>query len=432
MRHLPALCRPISRTGAPNTMPPSSNTPQKVIFHVDMDAFYAAVEQRDNPLLRGKPVIVGALPGKRGVVSTASYEARKFGVRSAMPINEAHRRCPQGTFLFPRFPIYSAESRRVMETLRSFSPAVEPISIDEAFVDMTGTEKLWGAPQDAAAEIARCIREVTDGLTASIGIAPNKFLAKLASDIQKPSGITQTPFCAEEIYSWLAPLSVSRIWGVGVKTQQVLQSWGIETIGDLQKLGRHKLLELFGKQGGALHSLARGFDSRDVGEREPVKSVSREHTFNRDSYNRDEWKQTLLSLASDVGRRARARGLQGNTVVLSYRTPDFQRRSRRQRLEHPTNISKDIYEQACSLLEALPANVQALRLIGVGITGFAPPVQTSLFEGTDAPEKQRWKVSEEAMDRLTERFGRSAILRAAQVDTGKQGKPRGSSPNGKR
>ena len=204
-----------------------------VFFHVDMDAFFASVEQRDNPSFRGKPVIVGARPGTRGVVSAASYEARSYGVHSAMPISEAVRRCPGAVFAVPRFSAYSHASEEIMNTLAEFSPRVDQVSVDEAFLDMTGTQRLWGEPLATAQKIKKRIWD-TQHLTASIGIAPNKFLSKLASDINKPDGITITPFCHDAIKSWLAPLPVKSMWGVGKKSETALGFLGVYTIGDLQ------------------------------------------------------------------------------------------------------------------------------------------------------------------------------------------------------
>ncbi|MBD3314499.1 MAG: DNA polymerase IV [Chitinivibrionales bacterium] len=383
------------------------------IFHIDMDAFFAAVEKRDNPSLVGKPVIIGAQPGHRGVVSTADYEARKYGVHSAMPINEAYRRCPHGVYLRPRMSAYAEESAKIMKILHSFSPAVEQVSIDEAFVDMTGTEKLWGPAYQAARTMSQTIIDRTR-LTASIGIAPNKFLAKLASDLQKPAGITHAPLSEHEIENWLAPMPVSRIWGVGRRMRQELAAYGIHTIGDLQKLKSELLEQRFGKHGLALFSLCRGRDSREVEEGGQVKSVSREHTFPQDSTNPEQWRRTLLTLASEVGRRARKRGVKGMTVVLTYRTPDFQRRSQRRTLPRPTDLSQDIFREALMLLNQIAPRVHALRLIGVGITNFTEVVQTDLF----IPDQRSdpWRVSEKTMDSILARFGKSAILRAGELE----------------
>ncbi|MBD3393195.1 MAG: DNA polymerase IV [Chitinivibrionales bacterium] len=380
--------------------------PVKTIFHADMDAFYASIEQRDNPSYRGKPVIVGARPGSRGVVSAASYEARRFGIRSAIPIAEAYRRCPEGVYVRPRMQAYVRESRAVMAVFRSFSPLVEPLSVDEAFIDMTGTERLWGAPPRAAEVMQRRIREERH-LTVSIGVAPNMFLAKLASDLHKPEGITLTPFDPEKVREWLAPMPVARLWGVGPKTQEALLRRGMRTIRDLQEAGAGKLEALFGEHGRHLAGLAEGIDSRDVAPGEDIKSISREHTFPADSADRAQWREMLLTLSRDVASRARAQGVKGSTVVLTYRTPDFKRHSRRTTLAAPTDLTRRIFEEAAALLHKQDSSLKALRLIGVGITNLGGTVQTDLFA---AAHDDAWEASETAMDSIAERYGDSAIF----------------------
>jgi DNA polymerase IV len=382
----------------------------RTIFHIDMDAFFASVEQRDTPAWQGKPVIVGAKPGTRGVVSASSYEARRFGVRSAMPISEAVRRCPGGIFVSPRMEAYERDSREVMEILEGFSPVIEQVSVDEAFLDMTGTEKLFGPPLRAARLIAG---KITDRLrlTAPIGIAPNKFLAKIASDLEKPRGITCAPFDEREIEAWLAPLPVGRVWGIGKKTNQVLAEKGIITIKDLQQCSNAVLIKLFGKTGEDLYALCRGRDSRPVSEGGEAKSVSREHTFNVDSRDREAWKGMLFSLSQDVARRSRRMGIKGSTVVLIYRRSDFSRHSKRKPLPFPTNVAKVMYENALLLLEQVEE--PALRLIGVGLTGLDDEIQTDLFAGaqtTVALEK-----AEATADRIIEKFGDDIIRKGREV-----------------
>ncbi len=384
----------------------------RIIFHVDMDAFFASIEQRDNPETIGKPVIVGALPGSRGVVSAASYEARKFGIHSALPISQAYARCPQGIYLRPRMRVYVNVSKQVMAILQTFSPLIEQISVDEAFMDMTGTEKLWGPPQKAAKELRSAIKNELQ-LTASVGIAPNKFLAKLASDMNKPDGITHVPFDPKSIIRWLAPLEVEKIWGVGIKTRQTLNALGINYVGELQKFTQKELQKRLGKQGLSLYNLCRGIDSRDIEEREEAKSISREHTFSTDSFTSEEWQTTILSLARDVAKRARKAGQKGRTVTLTFRTPDFKRYSRQATLEQPTNLAKHIYEHAAVLLKKEIPRLKGLRLVGVGITNFDEPTQTNLFD--DARETAVWNASEKAMDDIAERFGRDAIFRAREI-----------------
>ncbi len=390
----------------------TTDSPQ-VVFHIDMDAFYASIEQRDNPPYAGKPLIVGALPGHRGVVSTASYEARAFGIHSAMPIGQAYRRCPHGIYVKPNMPKYVRESKAVMDILARFSPSLEQVSVDEAFIDMTGTQRLFGSPLAAASSIGDTIR-TERRLTASIGIAPNKFLAKIASDLHKPDGITEAPLHIAQAPGWLAPLAVGRMWGVGRKTDEMLRRLGIRTIGDLQGLTREYLSQRFGKAGGSLYELSRGRDARMVNTTpEAAKSISREHTFGSDSRNRDEWERVLLTLSQDVARRARKGERGGRTVVLIYRMSDFQKHTRRLSLTEPTTVANRIFEYARALLEHIPHGA-ALRLIGVGLTGFDEAVQGDLFA---QPGRDSWKASEKAIDALEERFGRRTIVRGREVDS---------------
>jgi nucleotidyltransferase/DNA polymerase involved in DNA repair len=391
--------------------PAEHDNHKNVIFHVDMDAFFASVEQRDNPQYRGKPVIVGAQPGQRGVVCAASYEARKFGVHSAMPVSQAYARCPKGIFVQPRMSVYSTESRRLMAIFATFSPLVEQISVDEAFLDMSGTEKLWRSYRAAAEAIGQRIRDELR-LTGSIGIAPNKFLAKLASDCNKPNGITEAPFEPQAIIDWLSPMAVSRLWGVGEKMTEVLAQWGIRTVGQLQQLSQDELERRFGLNGLFFYELCRGLDDRPVGGHETSKSISREHTFGHDCSDPAAWRSVLLTLSHEVARQARGEDLSGRTVFLTWRTPDFKRHTRRVTLEAPTNVGKQIYETALQILEQLAATVRTFRLIGVGITNFSDVEQTSLFEQTRS--KAAWEASEKSVDSIIEKFGKGVIFHAAE------------------
>ncbi|MBN1130346.1 MAG: DNA polymerase IV [Chitinispirillaceae bacterium] len=381
----------------------------RVVFHIDMDAFFASIEQRDHPAWRGKPVIVGAQPGTRGVVSAASYEARTFGVRSAMPISEARRRCPQGIYTRPRMDVYERESGEVMRLLASFSPRIEQVSVDEAFLDMTGTARLLGEPRDAACRLSRLIAGERR-LSASIGIAPNKLLAKIASDLDKPGGITLAPFNQAGIEAWLAPMSAGRVWGIGKKTEAALRAGGVATVGDLQALPRERLYTLFGKQGEELWALSRGIDDRPVGEDGTIKSLSREHTFNVDSPDREEWKTTLCSLCQDVARQARHHGVKGRTVVFIYRRTDFSKHTVRKPLVYPSNAAKPLYEGVCSLVDGV--REKALRLCGVGITGFEDDAQTNLF--AEQRQAQAIDKAEAAVDAIAEKFG-SAVIAKGRV-----------------
>ncbi len=383
---------------------------ERIIFHIDMDAFFAAIEQRDNPQFQGKPVIIGAKPGGRGVVSTASYEARRFGVHSAMPIGEAYSRCPHGIFIRPRMHVYTAVSQSIMELFGRFSPRVEQVSVDEAFLDMSGTERLFGTPLQAARSMAAAIRN-EQRLTASIGIAPNKFCAKVASDLDKPDGITVCPPEPEAVRAWLAPLPIRKIWGVGARTAAVLEGYGVSTIGELQELPRQELSGRFGKQGSLLWQLAQGIDDRSVEHGGPCKSISREQTFATDSRRYEEWRSTLFELAQDVARRARKSGVKGSTVVLTWRRSDFTRHSRRRTLSQPTNVARFIFDTARELLDGI--DERALRLLGVGITGLETPLQLELF--AESTSHAGWEKSEAAVDRLADRFGREVIAKGYQM-----------------
>src|SRR5437899_2006871 len=283
----------------------------RAILHVDMDAFYASVEQRDHPDLRGKPVIVGAGPRDRGVVAAASYEARKFGVHSAMPSRTAYKLCPQGVFVRPNMEKYAEVSRQVMAILRSFTPLVQPLSIDEAFLDVSGSTAQFGDPVAIAKRIKAEIRSGT-ALTASVGVAPNKFLAKLASDLHKPDGLTVITD-ADKVQI-LAPLPVSKVWGVGKVTEKRLHELGIRTIGDLQRLPLDELRQRFGNTADHLHALARGEDNREVETDEESKSISSEHTFDEDTADLDRIKKCLLEQCEEVGLRLRQEKLAAVTV----------------------------------------------------------------------------------------------------------------------
>ncbi|KMQ49664.1 DNA polymerase IV [Chitinispirillum alkaliphilum] len=385
---------------------------RRIVFHVDMDAFFSSVEQRDNPDLKGKPVIVGAKPGQRGVVSAASYEARGFGIHSAMPVSEAFRRCPQGVFISPRMDAYTRASKEVMAILSEFSPGIEQISVDEAFIDMSGSDRLFGPPYEAAKKISTEIKTSLK-LTASIGIAPNKFLAKIASDINKPDNITQTPFDPEKIIEWLSPMPVGKIWGVGQKTREILHRNCVYKIGDLQGKSADVLEKKFGKYGASLYYLCRGIDERPVEMSGGAKSISREHTFHTDSSDREEWKKVLLTLSVDIARKARRNGMKGSTVVLSYRHSDFSRHSKRLPLPYPCDISKTIYEYGVKLLSRIEAT--SLRLIGIGICDFQREQQLDLFR---QPEQiDTLQNAERAVDKIIQKFGEGSVSKGTQMES---------------
>lgn len=382
----------------------------RVIAHVDMDAFFAAIEQRDNPQLRGKPVVIGADPkrGKgRGVVSTCSYEARKFGIHSAMPISQAYARCPHAYFLLPRMAQYSHVSHQVFSILHDFTPDVEPISIDEAFLDLTGTEKLHGPAVKAAVRIKERIREELH-LTASIGIAPVKMIAKIASDICKPDGLLE--ITKEKLLDFLWPLDVGKLWGVGPKTREILTRMNIVKIGDLAKLSEDGLCQVFGDNGLHLYALAHGIDPRGVEQAQEVKSVSHEHTFEKDSDDKKMLYQTLLILSEKVSRRLRLDGLQGRTITLKVRLKGFKTYTRSVTLPQMTNFVDDIFSHVRTLFDGLYVMGTQVRLLGVRVSGFQSAyVQESLFERADQEKKER---VHKAVDLIKDKFGERSIHRA--------------------
>jgi len=382
------------------------------ILHVDMDAFYAAVEQRDDPSLRGKPVIVGGVKG-RGVVCAASYEARKFGVHSAMPTARAQKLCPHGIFLPVRMKHYAQVSRQIRDIFFSFSPLVEPLSLDEAFLDVRGCEGLFGP----AAEIGRLIKrrvKVDTGLIASVGVAPNKFLAKLASDHGKPDGFVVLP--VENVGEFLAPLPVGRIWGVGAKGEQRLHALGIRTIGQLAALPEKSVIEHLGEAGQSMWRLAHGQDDRTVIPDREAKSISTETTFTHDIGDRQVLRNCLLNLVDELTSRMRHEGLRGRTIELKLRSSDFRTCSRSSSFDEATNTTEVIWRAAASLLErSLTAEILPLRLLGVGATKLTrdSAVQAQLF-GEEM--RERHCAIDTAIDTIRSQFGSEAIHRASQLD----------------
>jgi len=379
--------------------------PARAIAHVDMDAFYAAVEQRDRPELRGQPVIVGADPKGRGVVSACSYEARVFGVRSAMPISRAYRLCPHGVYLPVDMAKYARVSAEIMTILGEFSPLVEPVSVDEAFLDLTGTETLWGVAADAVRRIKTRIRAET-GLTASAGLAANKFVAKVASDLEKPDGLVVVEAGREA--EFLAPLPIERLWGVGKATAKELQTLGVATIGQLQRLAPAVLTARLGPHGHDLLALAFGRDVRPVEPFSPAKSMGAETTFGRDCRDLAALQDTLRGQAERVARELRAESLAACRVTLKLRWADF-RTLTRSHTGDPTQDGLEIYRRAVLLLAREPL-IQPVRLIGVSASTFRAEArgQLSLLDQT-AVRRERLA---RAVDRITGRFGRSAIVPA--------------------
>ena len=381
----------------------------RCILHIDMDAFFAAVEQLDFPELRGKPVVVGADPkgGKgRGVVSTCSYEARVFGIRSAMPISEAYRRCPHAAFVFPRGKRYAQVSRQIMALLHDYSPDVEPLSIDEAFLDISSTQKLYGSAQALAHDLKQRIRAETQ-LTASVGIAPNKFIAKIASDLGKPDGLVIVQ--ESEIRDFLRPLDISRLWGVGKKTLPLLTELGIRTIGDLAAFSRVELHKRFGEAGLHFYRLANGIDDRPVSACSAAQSISKEVTFDRDLDDAATLIDTLRFLCNELAHEMRRHHYRGRTVTLKIRLHDFSTFSRSKTLSAPVDHFEELFENVRMLFERFDRRGSAVRLLGVGVANLeSGREQLDLF----APDERRSHKVDQVMDRIREKFGDGAITRA--------------------
>lgn len=376
---------------------------ERLVMHVDMDAFFASIEQRDHEEYRGKPLIVGGLSG-RGVVSTCSYEARRFGVHSAMPIVRARRLCPQGIFVEGDYAHYKAVSQEIFAIFARYAPVVEPLSIDEAFLDLTGMELLMESPRAYAEKLKAEIREKT-GLVASVGIAPNKFLAKLASDLEKPDGLVIITERTKQAV--LDPLPVGRIWGVGQKTAARLEALRIRTIGQLRRMPRERLVRSFGAHmADHLLALASGIDTRPVAPREPAKSIGKEVTFLTDIESAEEVERVLLALSEKVGYRLRRHGCKGRTVQLKLRLGDFRTYTRSRTLSEATCYDREIYETTLALYRALGVK-QGIRLLGISVSGFDTSGAISLFH-----EEARKENLYAAIDAIKKRFGEQGITKA--------------------
>ena len=383
-----------------------------VILHVDMDAFYASIEERDRPELVGRPVIVGGTPEGRGVVAAANYVVRQFGVHSAMPTGEALRLCPHAIVLPPRMAHYADISRHIRDIFERYTPLVEPLSLDEAFLDVTGCESLFGPPGEIARQIKAEILARTR-LVASVGVAPNKFLAKIASDLRKPDALVVVP--ADGVQAFLDPLPVTRLWGVGRVTGGVLEQMGLHTIADLRRSGPERLREHFGSQGEHFWNLAHGRDDRRVVPDREAKSISHETTFATDIADREALRAWLLELTEHVGRRLRRHELQGRTVHLKLRFGDFRTIVRSRTLAKPTNITQEIWQAGAELLaENLPPR-RALRLVGLGISGFDVPrkVQRRLFEESEDVDRRKQSLLDTVADAIQAKFGSAALSRGS-------------------
>jgi DNA polymerase-4 len=387
----------------------NTTQPERKILHVDMDAFYASIEIRDNPDLRGKPVIVGGAPERRGVVSAASYAARKFGVHSAMPMARALRLCPQAVRIAPRVAVYAEVSQLIRDIFARFTPQIEPLSLDEAFLDVTACEKLFGGAESIAHAIKQAIRDEL-GLVASVGLAPNKFVAKIASDINKPDGYVVV--AVDQVQNFLDPLPVSRLWGAGKATVAVFERMGIRTIAQLRRQSESWLSAHFGRHGEHLWQLAHGIDNREVISDAQAKSISHETTFAEDLNDKETLEAWLLHLTEQVAWRLRRADLLGRTVQLKLRYPDFKTITRSHTLIEATASTDSLWQIVRQLLRDNWPGSPAIRLIGMGVTGLAHPeeqhmVQADLFTPA-TPQKTKVDT---LTDEINARFGPSTLQR---------------------
>ncbi|MEN9605477.1 MAG: hypothetical protein RJB29_351 [Actinomycetota bacterium] len=379
------------------------------ILHVDMDAFYASVEERDNPKLKGKAVVVGA--GKRGVVSAANYEARKFGIRAAMPVYKAKALAPHAVFLTPDIAKYSEVSKHVMQIFNDVTPYVEPISLDEAFLDVTGARKLLGTGKQIADLIRKRV-EKEQGITCSVGIAHNKFIAKIASGHCKPNGVLEID--PAKMLDFLHPLAANEIWGVGPKTNEQLAKLGLITIADIANTPRSTLIKILGQAGGSsLYELAWGRDYRDVITEHIEKSISASETFDFDIDQQEEILKEYLRLTEKSAERMREKGLAANTISIKVRFSDFKTISRSKTLDLPINSTQEIFEVVKNLYLALGLERVLIRLVGVSLD--------SLVENDDLQQmvlgqrESGWAQADRAIDRIKQRFGRTSLRPARLV-----------------
>ena len=382
---------------------------QATILHVDMDAFFASVAERDNPALKGKPVVIGM--GTRGVVSAANYEARKFGIHSAMPVSQARRLAPHAVFLPVDMARYQEVSVNIMEIFESFTPNVEPVSVDEAFLDVTGAKRLLGTGREIATAI-RAKVESQEGITCSVGIAPSKFIAKLASTHCKPNGMLE--IAPEQILDFLHPLPISAMWGVGPKTAEILERLGLRIIEDIAKLPRTTLIRAVGQASGAtLHELSWGRDYRDVAPHDGEKSISAAETFPTDLDNPEEILREYLKLCERATSRLRDKGLFAKTISIKVRFGDFTTINRSKTLPLPIDGTHEVYEVVKAIYEALGIDRARLRLVGVSLENLTDgaPVQLMLGE-----REKGWREAEGAVDKARERFGPGSVRPARLIE----------------
>ena len=380
------------------------------ILHVDMDAFYASVEERDDPKLKGKAVVVGV--GKRGVVSAANYEARKFGIRAAMPIYKAKALAPHAVFIAPNMARYAEVSEQVMAIFRDVTPHVEPISLDEAFLDVTGARRLLGSGIEIADQIRKRV-EKDLGITCSVGIAHNKFIAKIASGHCKPNGVLEVD--PEKMLEFLHPLAANEIWGVGPKTNELLEKMGLFTIADIANTPRSTLIRVLGQANGAsLYELAWGRDYRDVITEHAEKSISASQTFDVDLYQPEEILKEFLRLTEKSADRMRAKGLATNTISIKVRFADFKTISRSRTLDLPTTGTQEIFEVAKSLYLGLELDRVLVRLVGVSLDSLV--VNDDVTQMVLGERTSSWQQADRAIDRVKAKFGRSSLRPARLVD----------------
>jgi len=385
--------------------------PERVIAHVDMDAFYASVEIRDDPSLAGLPVVVGGSSRGRGVVAASSYVARRYGIHSAMPMARAERLCPHLVRIPPNFGKYHDVSQRIMAVLGEFSPEIEPLSLDEAFLDLSGIELALGSPWELGTRIKARVREETR-LTASVGIAPVKFVAKIASDLEKPDGLVIV--LPGTVEAFLRPLPLERLWGVGPRTREALAACGLRTIGDLAAADAHMLSDRFGAHGEHLHHLASGVDEREVIPDWEAKSYSHEETFERDRTDVDTLEAVMLDQALRVARRLRRDGVCAKTVNLKLRDLHFRTITRQKALPHATADAGAIYEGARDLFHHAWTG-RAIRLIGVGVHNIVPAgAELPDLFGRGEDDARRRHLAE-TIDRIEDRFGRGKVIPARLI-----------------